>query len=179
MTRHRVEPGQPISQAFSAAGWNRAQDAADRVMGVRTGAEAHASRVGVGGSTVVTVRNNTGNNLPIYSIVAISGFENSTALFLQQEAVFGSAPILTGGIPTGGPNVAILLAPLEAGAYGSAAVAGSFPVRVQVRSAGHKFLTSFSGDTLTMKTSTCGYIRLLATSGFPTQGEWKWAMGAF
>jgi hypothetical protein len=29
---HRVEPGQPISQAFSATGWNRAQDAADIVL---------------------------------------------------------------------------------------------------------------------------------------------------
>lgn len=30
---YRVEAGQPISQAFSAAGWNRAQDAADIVLG--------------------------------------------------------------------------------------------------------------------------------------------------
>lgn len=29
---YRVEPGQPISQAFSATGWNRAQDAADIVL---------------------------------------------------------------------------------------------------------------------------------------------------
>lgn len=178
MTRYRVEPGQPISQAFSAAGWNRAQDAADRIMGVRTGVDAPASRIGVGGSTVVTVRNNTGSNLPIYSIVGISGFENSSGFFFQQEAAFGSTPILTGGIPTGGANVAILLEPLEANAYGNAAVAGAFPVRVHLRSTSHRFLTSFSGDTLTMKTSNCGYIRLLATSG-AGQGEWKWGMGAF
>lgn len=30
---HRVEKGQPISQAFTALGWNRAQDAADIVLG--------------------------------------------------------------------------------------------------------------------------------------------------
>lgn len=31
---HRVEKGQPISHAFTAMGWNRAQDAADIVLGV-------------------------------------------------------------------------------------------------------------------------------------------------
>jgi hypothetical protein len=34
----RVEPGQRISSAFSARAWNRAQDAADVVLGARTGA---------------------------------------------------------------------------------------------------------------------------------------------
>jgi len=36
----RVEPGQRISSAFSARAWNRAQDAADVVLGARTGATA-------------------------------------------------------------------------------------------------------------------------------------------
>jgi hypothetical protein len=34
---YRVEAGQPISEAFSATGWNRAQDAADIVLGARPG----------------------------------------------------------------------------------------------------------------------------------------------
>ena len=36
----RVEPGQRISSAFSARAWNRAQDAADVVLGARTGMTA-------------------------------------------------------------------------------------------------------------------------------------------
>lgn len=32
-TNYRVEAGQPISEAFTATGWNRAQDAADAVLG--------------------------------------------------------------------------------------------------------------------------------------------------
>ena len=37
---HRVEKGQPISQAFTALGWNRAQDAADIVLGSSISQEA-------------------------------------------------------------------------------------------------------------------------------------------
>jgi hypothetical protein len=36
----RIEPGQKLSSAISARAWNRAQDAADVVLGVRPGAEA-------------------------------------------------------------------------------------------------------------------------------------------
>ena len=37
---HRVEKGQPLSQAFTALGWNRAQDAADIVLGSSISQEA-------------------------------------------------------------------------------------------------------------------------------------------
>jgi|GEM_PF-3914052 len=49
----RIEPGQPIASAISARAWNRAQDAADIVLGNRPGfaADGVASRSHVLGKT--------------------------------------------------------------------------------------------------------------------------------
>lgn len=49
----RIEPGQPLASAISARAWNRAQDAADEILGQRPGfsADGVAARPHVLGKT--------------------------------------------------------------------------------------------------------------------------------
>jgi hypothetical protein len=178
MTKWRVERGQPVSTAFSAAGWNRAQDAADIVLGdvLRNG--AGSSVLLNGGASTVIVRNLYGTDLPIYSVVGVTGVANESAASAQLPQLLSASPILNVSAPASNTQCLILLEPIANNAYGRAVVSGAFAVRVTIRNNSHRFLQPVNDNTTTLRSASCGYIRLLAKSAFG-QGDWKWAIGAF
>jgi hypothetical protein len=65
----RIEAGQPLASAISARAWNRAQDAADIVLGNRPGfaADGVAARVHVLGKTSSTWTKGTAQNIPVWA----------------------------------------------------------------------------------------------------------------
>lgn len=65
----RIEAGQPLRTAISAAAWNRAQDAADIVLGQRPGfaAAGVAARVHVLGKTSSTWAKGSAQNITIWA----------------------------------------------------------------------------------------------------------------
>ena len=79
----RIEPGQPLRGAISARAWNRAQDAADVVLGANTGILAlpgHPSARSL--SMPMLINNGTGgtsNTFPPGTVVVFSQFSQATA----------------------------------------------------------------------------------------------------
>jgi hypothetical protein len=65
----RIEPGQKLASAISARAWNRAQDAADIVLGERTGAVVTplAGRVHVLGKTSAAWDKGTAQNITLWA----------------------------------------------------------------------------------------------------------------
>ena len=183
----RVEPGQRISSAFSARAWNRAQDAADVVLGARTGAEAGASQGSQRASNIVLVQN--GNiALPKHGVcglqyagprlmagATING-TNEASVYLRR---FSENPILTAssllevGLPFG-----IAIEPIAALKVGRIAIGGSFVFRVNLTNTTHRFADIKEGDNTQLQSTSCGRVRIInieASAGLGT----KWAFGVF
>ena len=76
----RIEPGQPLRGAISARAWNRAQDAADLVLGANTGVTAGAgqpfsSRLVT--SVQVQIPDSFSNGMPPGMAVSINGSQSA------------------------------------------------------------------------------------------------------
>ena len=181
----RVEPGQRISSAFSARAWNRAQDAADVVLGARTGAEAGASAGVERASNIVLIRNDSGQDVPWLGVLGISGVAidpsggtlNGTNDASKRAREFAARPVLTGVTPLGSHAEAfvVCLEPIKDGKIGRAAVSGVFACRVNVTSTAHKFATAKTGDLSQLQSASCGVLQLVwKESG---TGSNKWAVG--
>lgn len=178
-TRHdgRVESGQKISTAFSARAWNRAQDAADIVLGGR-------SRFGGGGQegfqlapNIVLIRNDSGVAVPWLGVLGISGvaidlgggtFAGTNAAS-ERVRLFARRPVLTGTAPnaTAFPDndtasrVAIAMEPVAAGAIGRFAVGGVFGCRIKSAGQSYRYARGRTGDVTQLIATSCGPIRLL------------------
>lgn len=132
----RVEPGQPLSQAFSARAWNRAQDAADIVLGRAGGFSAGPSAQSLPPYTFVYLKNVTNWDLQPHQAIAIDGVEgaplasptgvgnNAPGVSEQATLQFMAMPVLRGSDPANGKCHAISLEPIAAGKIGRVAVAG-------------------------------------------------------
>lgn len=178
----RVEPGQRLSTAISARAWNRAQDAADVVLGERSrfapGDAEGQSRAAI----ISLVRNNAGIAVPIFGVLMITGVEispgsgemDSTGSLGTRVKQFAAGPLLVGGLPDGGSNFAVAMEPIAAGAIGRMAVGGRFACKVKIVAEGHGFATSRNGDVTQLRTIDCGPVRLLWKS---SPGDYKWAVG--
>jgi hypothetical protein len=136
----RIEPGQPLKTAISAAAWNRAQDAADMLMGQRPGVTAEAgaaitapfSRVKVfwqradSDETRVwkpftwCVLNNWVNHP-----ASVDDYIDGVPLFEVFGGIFGAEY-------EGNGNIAIALEPVRHASIGWAAVSGLCPCRVAI-----------------------------------------------
>ena len=99
---HRIERGQKISSALSASGWNRAQDAADIVLGITTTQVPGANYVFQRSLAVIMKISGgeEGELIPVGSVVdfdSVQGFEeiNSTG-----EVSSGTSAKYAQGIPT-------------------------------------------------------------------------------
>jgi hypothetical protein len=126
----RVEPGQSLKSAFSARAWNRAQDAADIVLGERTrfGAEAAAYK----SAPYTWVYGRTTSAVSRWAVVAITGVavtptSTDTAAATVQ---FQSMPIVTLGTPSGSSKACgVAIEPIAANGIGKVAVAGAVQVK--------------------------------------------------
>ena len=195
----RVEPGQRISSAFSARAWNRAQDAADLVLGARTGAEAGASSVIERASNIIIIRNDSGQNIPIFGVIGISGVAidpsggtiNGTDAASRNAREFVSRPVLIGIHPgeniNVGEKIAIAMEPIANGKFGRAAVGGCFPCKVYINNASHGFagpLRSLTADETyspggqpwELYSADCGPVMLLWKESGQVISD-RWAVG--
>jgi hypothetical protein len=182
----RVEPGQRISSAFSARAWNRAQDAADVVLGARTGAEAGASAGVERASNIVLVQNNSGQDVPWLGVLGISGVAidpsggalNGADAASNRAREFAARPVLTGVTPAAihADSFVVCLEPIAIDAIGRAAIGGVFACRVNVTSAAHRFAIAKAGDATQLQSAACGVVQLLWKESGTGQG--KWAAGS-
>jgi hypothetical protein len=181
----RIEPGQKLAGAISARAWNRAQDAADRVLGVGTGFTGGGASGADPAPNVVLIKNTSGQDVPWLGVLGISGVEidpsggnltgNTDADKRARE--FVSRPVLRGVMPTTAhaESFVVTLEPISAGKIGRAAVSGAFACRVNVTNASHKFAKAKDGDAAQLASAACGVLQLVwKESG---TGANKWAVG--
>jgi hypothetical protein len=173
----RIEAGQRLAGAISARAWNRAQDAADRVLGVGTGITGGGATGADPAPNIVLIKNNSGADVPWLGVLGIDGVEISPVggnLTGDTDAdkrarEFASRPVLTGVAPLSsahGWSIVIAMEPINSGSMGRAAVGGVFACRVFAGSAG-RYATIKDGDVTQLARSHCGPVLLLWQ-----QGEW-------
>ena len=137
----RIEPGQPIRGAISARAWNRAQDAADLVLG------AHAGTSGVQGSPVLKPYTwcycTSSVSVDRWGIVAITDLAIN-----QNNSSFQDTPVLAGGMPSEDTTSwAVAVEPIAAGAIGRVAVSGVVQCRIENRSDFHPYVKCKASNT--------------------------------
>ena len=126
----RIEPGQPLRGAISARAWNRAQDAADLVLGEQGGMTA-------GGSSTVLkpytwVHCKPSFTVARWDIVAITGVEVTPTSDSNAAATktFEDTPVVTGGTPSATTTAwGVAVEPIESGKIGRLAVAGVVQIK--------------------------------------------------
>jgi predicted RecA/RadA family phage recombinase len=121
----RIEPGQPLRGAISARAWNRAQDAADLVLGANPGTEG-----GAPGSPVLKPYTwaycQPSVAVARWGVLAITGMEiTPTSSSGGATASFEEMPVLTGGTPSATTTAwCVAVEPIESGKIGKVAVGG-------------------------------------------------------
>jgi len=151
----RVEPGQPLRGAISARAWNRAQDAADLVLG------AHAGTSGVSGSPVLKPYTwaycKPSVTVERWGVLEITGVAiTPTSSSGGATASFEEMPVLTGGTPSATTTAwCVAVEPIAANAVGRVAVGGV----VQLKAAD---LGKASGAHVLWKDSNWALIRIQA-----------------
>lgn len=189
-TDGRIEKGQSIRTAISAKAWNRAQDAADVVLGVRPGVEAGDGIPIPRAANIALVRNDSGVQVPVCGVLSLS-FEGSggivvnptggslsgtnSAATLAKE--FFRQPVLRGITPTSARvlEVAIALEPVAPNAIGRFAVGGCFPCKVKRADLTHTYARGRVGDVSQLITTSCGPVKLIWVEG--SVGDDRWAVG--
>ncbi len=172
----RIAAGQKLSSAISARAWNRAQDAADLVLGTR-GNFAPGDTAGIArAATVAIIRNDSGYPVPLGGALAVNGLvvnpgagdiEADEPTTIDEAArEFIRRPVLTGRRPEYAYDaMAVALEPVAVGAAGRFAVGGVFPCKVRVLSLGHRYAVGRYRDVTQLVSAPCGPIRLLVVNG--------------
>lgn len=131
----RVQPGQRLDTAFSARAWNRAQDAADIVLGDRLAVGADGVRGPAAPYTSVPCKNMTATGVDRWGVLRISGVEiTPTGPTGPATSQFQTLPVLQGNLPTTGTNdvFAVAVEPIPANGIGRVAVDGLVQVKLDV-----------------------------------------------
>jgi len=178
MTRNgRIEKGQGLGGAISARAWNRAQDAADRVLGSQGGVNGQ----GVIGpplmSLEVFVRNDTTGGVAAWSVLAITGVVSSpTGTTGPSVATFTGKPSVIGVVPATGSSVGYVVTtePIPQGKLGRAAIAGVVQAKLDVSDASHTWCTPKGGSVSAFVSGVTGDAQVLWKE--PGTGSGKWAL---
>jgi hypothetical protein len=173
----RIDPGQKLAKAISARAWNRAQDAADIVLGQAPGVTADANTPYGPPFNYVYCRNNTSQTVPRFGVMRISGVEvqpgaetaGGTAQFVQMPVVSGLVPDASNPGRWG-----VAIEPIAAGLIGRLAVAGVVQCKVRVVNTGDRFVRSLAGNVNQLVTG--GYGEGLILWSEATVGEERWAL---
>ena len=161
----RIEPGQPLRGAISARAWNRAQDAADLVLGAGTGIEG-----GAPGSPVLKPYTwcycKPSVTVARWGVLAITGVAiTPTSSSGGATASFEEMPVLTGGTPSATTTAwCVAVEPIAANAVGRVAVGGVVQCKVTVSDSAHKFVRA-KASTTELESSTTGEGLLLWSGG--------------
>ena len=170
----RVQPGQRLDTAFSARAWNRAQDAADLVLGDRGGLEA-SGHVLQRASNILLVRNTSGQPVPWLGVLEIDGVEmdpSNGTLDGSNEASarareLARKPVMIGRLPNGTRPFGVAIEPIPIDAVGRIAIGGTFTVKAKILANSHGFARSRRNDVTQLISAECGPFRLI----------WKQAVG--
>ena len=173
----RVTPG-PIKGQLSAAALNRAQEAADIVLGQRGNGLAVGPSAGPPAYTGILAKNATTGTVNRWGVLSVAGVvftpAGATGSATQQ---FQDQPVLSGGLPTGGSAFVVAVEPIAAGKIGRVAVAGVVQAKVNITDAGHGFATAKDGDLTQLSSAASGDAQILwKESG---TGATKWAIVRF
>lgn len=151
----RIEAGQKLAGAISARAWNRAQDAADRVLGVGTGMTGGGATGAEAASNIVLVRNDTNGTIQRFGVIGIG------AAIVDLEKV---SPITVAGVsPQARKPFAVALEPIASGKVGRCAIGGAFPVYVEVCNTSHMYANPKDGDTEKLHSNSVGLLQILTT----------------
>jgi len=174
----RVEAGQNLKTAFSAHAWNRAQDAADIVLGARGGVQGGPQQAGPLPYTWCLAKNDSGSDVPRWGVLAITGMEiEPTSEAGGATAEFERLPVVTGDTPSDGDAAwCVAVEPIADGKVGRVAVAGVVQAKVDIDDEDDEFVkVGDSVDELVTGTEGQGAI-LWKQDG---TGTGKWALIRF
>lgn len=180
----RIEKGQRLTKAISARAWNRAQDAADIVLGVRPEAAGGAMTPIDKAANVILVRNNSGYAVPMLGVLRIGapivdpsgGTLTGAAAADARAREFVRRPVMTGLEPNSSSDVfGVALEPIAVSAIGRVAVSGALPIRLEVVNVTHGFATMRDGDVTQLRSATCGPVQLAWKQN--SAGMSRWGLG--
>ena len=168
----RIEPGQPLRGAISARAWNRAQDAADLVLGANPGTEGSPGSPVLKPYTWAYCKPSV--TVARWGVLAITGMEiTPTSSPGGATASFEEMPVLTGDAPSATTTAwCVAVEPIESGKIGRVAVGGV----VQLKAAD---LDKATGAEVLWKDSNWALIRL-SSGGSVKRGTFSapWAKGS-
>ena len=182
----RIESGQKLGTAISARAWNRAQDAADIVLGERARFGADGQSAIERPSNIILIRNDSGVDVPWLGVLniggpvisPIGGTLDGTNAASDRARQFVRQPVMTGITPNALFNFtrfAICMEPIASGSIGRAAVSGVFACLVRMTSGSHNYARPRPGDVTQLESAECGPVSLLWK---PIQaGDLQWALG--
>lgn len=180
----RIEPGQRLTSAISARAWNRAQQAADIVLGSNPAAIAGSSQTLGPAPNVVMIRNDSGHPVPVCGVLAIDGVvippSSATIATSSGNAAtkeFFRRPVFIGKSPTSATvgSVAIALEPVSVNGIGQFAIGGVFPCKVKMQSPVHRYARGRAADVTQLISASCGPVKLLYVEA--GSGDDVWAVG--
>lgn len=152
----RLEFGQPLREAISARAWNRAQDAADIVLGEQYSATTQSGGAGLKPYTWAYCKSSV--TVQRWGILAITGVDVTPTGTESDTATrsFQDAPVLTGGTPSATTTAwCVAVEPIASGKIGRVAVAGVVQCKASIVDAAHKFVRA-KASTSEVETATIG-----------------------
>lgn len=173
----RIRPG-PIRGQISARAYNRAQEAADIVLGQQFSQAAPGPSSAPPSYSEVLVKNTTTGAVNRWGVLAIGGVvftpTGTTGAATRQ---FQDRPMLSGGLPTGGKAFVVAVEPIKAGGVGRCAVAGLVQAKVNVVAEADTFCRAKDGDLTQLTSAASGEGEIVwKESG---TGASKWALVRF
>lgn len=159
----KIVPGQKLATAISARAWNRAQDAAEIVLGSNGGAAAEGMTPTVRSANVVRVRNLSGETVPRFGVLGI-GTDQGMAID-PEAATFGEFITFNGSPPTelqrDRGRFVVAVEPIGPNAIGRAIVSGCFECRVEVVDETHEYAVPIIDNIEHLRSAECGVLQLL------------------
>jgi hypothetical protein len=172
----RIEPGQKLASAISARAWNRAQDAADIVLGERTGFGAEGPQGLAAPFTSLPCKNMTATGVDRWGVLRISGVEiTPTGPTGPATSQFQTLPVLKGNLPTTGTNdvFAVAVEPIPTNGIGRVAVDGLVQVKLDVLNEADATAGPKAGSVAELQTGGGNATIVWKESG---TGAGKWAL---
>ena len=126
----RIEKGQPLRTAISARAWNRAQEAADRVLGAQPGTAGEGSSVT--SAPYTWVYGQSSSAVTRWAVMAITGVAVTPTSDDNADATkqFQSMPVLTLGATSSTTTAwCVAIEPIAANKIGRVAVAGAVQIK--------------------------------------------------
>lgn len=194
-TDGRIEKGQSLRSAISARAWNRAQEAADVVLGVTPSVVGGISVPAALASNIILVKNECSpqRTIEIGHVMEIDYYENtpefdeewddqpSTTASSKRIKQAYSQPVVRGRVPGanfGTNQIAVALEPIPHNKIGRCAIGGVVLVRaVRLSTQVPGTLGAVNGITHRVADAVCGPLRLLGPLG--SEGTTGWALAVF